>query len=174
MLLRSETPSDAEAIRRMLDLSFEDVTVSQLVDLIRMSDRFVPDLSIVAETDGSLVGHVMLSYVTIEGEESFEVLSLAPLAVHPDHQRLGIGTALIEEALARADERGEPLVVLEGHPDYYPRFGFERGSLLGIEKPAPQVPEDAFMVKRLSAYAPRFHGKLVYPPAFYEAGAVGP
>ncbi len=174
MLLRSEAPGDAEAIRRLLDLSFEDTSVSLLVDLIRRSDRFVPDLSIVAETEGNLVGHVMLSYVTIEGDQSYEVLSLAPLGVHPEHQRCGIGTALAEAALARAETRGEPLVVVEGHPAYYPRFGFERASRYGIERPADLVPDEAFMVRRLRNYDPRRRGKLVYPPAFHEAGAIGP
>jgi putative acetyltransferase len=65
-------------------------------------------------------------------------------------------------------------VVLEGHPAYYPRFGFERASIYGIEKPAPQVPDEAFMVKRLSTWDDRYRGRLVYPPAFHEAGAVGP
>jgi putative acetyltransferase len=65
-------------------------------------------------------------------------------------------------------------VVLEGIPAYYPRFGFERASLHGIEKPADQVPDDAFMVRKLSAYDPAIRGKLIYPPAFWEADAVGP
>jgi len=174
MILRTETPTDIEATTAMVDLSFGETTESLLIDLIRRSDRFVPELSIIAEEAGAVVGHILFSYVTIEGDESFEVLSLAPLAVHPDHQSRGIGTALGEKGLARAEKRGEPLVVVEGHPNYYPRFGFERASLYGIEKAAEVVPDEAFMVKRLSSYDPRYRGKLVYPPPFYEADAIGP
>jgi len=174
VIVRTETPADTEATAAMVDLSFGETTESLLIDLIRRSDRFVPDLSIIAEEAGAVVGHILFSYVTIEGDESFEVLSLAPLAVHPDHQGRGVGTALVEEGVARAEGRGEPLVVVEGHPSYYPRFGFERASLHGIEKAAEVVPDSAFMVKRLRAYDPRYRGKLVYPPAFSEADAIGP
>lgn len=174
MLVRSETPADIHAVRSLVDLVFGSTTESLLVDLIRSSDRFAADLSLVADDDGTVVGHIMFSYVTIEGESSFEVLSLAPLAVRPDHQGRGVGTALVEAGLARAEVRGEPLVVVEGGPGYYPRFGFERASRYGIDKPAPRVPDEAFMVKRLGAYDPRIRGRLVYPPAFWEADAVGP
>jgi len=174
MRLRSERSEDSAAIRDVLNASFKDPTVAQLVDLVRASDRWVPDLSIVAEVDRRVVGHVMLSYVTIEGDESWDVLSLAPLGVHPDHQGRGIGSALAEEALARAEARSEPLVVLEGHPGYYPRFGFEPAVSYGIEKADPRVPDEAFMVRRLSRYTSRYHGRLVYPAAFHESGAIGP
>ena len=174
MILRSENPTDLDAIRVLVDQAFGDPMPSLLIDLVRRSDRFVPDLSIVAEDHGALLGHILFSYVTIEGEESFEVLSLAPLAVDPDHQSRGVGSALTEEGLLRAERRGESLVVVEGHPGYYPRFGFERASLHGIEKAAPRVPDEAFMVRRLSSYDPRFRGQLVYPPAFHGADVIGP
>lgn len=174
MILRTEKPTDLDSIRVLVDQAFGESMPSRLIDLIRGSDRFVPDLSIVAEVNGALLGHILFSYVTIEGEEPFEVLSLAPLAVHPEHQDRGVGTALIEEGLARAERGGEPLVVVEGHPGYYPRFGFERASQHGIEKATPQVSDEAFMVRRLSSYDPRFRGQLVYPPAFYDADAIGP
>ena len=174
MELRSETPADHAAIRALVDAAFGGTMESLLIDLIRASDRFVPDLSLVALADGNPVGHVLFSYVTITGEDDHQVLSLAPLAVHPDHQGVGVGSALVEEGLARIAERGESLVVVEGHPGYYPRFGFEIASRHGIEKAAPQVPDAAFMVRWLTAPDPRYRGRLVYPPAFHEADAIDP
>jgi putative acetyltransferase len=102
------------------------------------------------------------------------VLSLAPLAVAKKAQHRGVGRALVEKGLARCDRRGEPMVVLEGIPAYYPRFGFEPAMEYGIDKPAHEVPDEAFMVYPLSSYDPKYRGKLVYPPAFHEADAIGP
>lgn len=173
MIIRSENSADTTAIAGVLGRSFAvEPEVVKLVDLIRDSAGYVPDLALVAEEDGSVIGFVMLSVVTIRGEQDHEVLSLAPLGVDPTHQRRGVGSALTLEALARADGRTQPLVVLEGIPDYYPRFGFESAVALGIDKPHPGVPDNAFMARRLSAYDPRCRGKLVYPRSFYEAGVV--
>jgi putative acetyltransferase len=174
MPLRSETPADVAAIRAVVDRSFGSTTESRLIELIRATDRFVPDLSIVADYDGEVVGHILFSYVTIRGKRSVEVLGLAPLAVDPDHQGRGIGRVLVAEGLARAERRGEPLVVVQGIPSYYPRFGFERASRYGIEKPDPRVPDEALMIRRLGGYDPEIRGQLVYPPAFWDADAVGP
>jgi len=174
MLVRSETPADHAAVAAMLDTAFEGTAESLLVDLIRQSEHFEPELSLVAEVDGEVVGHVLFSRVGLIGTGPSEVYSLAPLAVHPDHHGLGIGTALTEEGLRRVDAMGEPLVVLEGIPAYYPRFGFERGSQNGLEPPDHRVPDEAFMVRKLAAYDPSITGKIAYPPAFYESDAVGP
>ena len=173
MNLRSESTADHEAIDATVDLAFEGPTESLLIRLIRRTDRFVADLSVVAEVEDEIVGHILLSYVDLVGESTTRVLSLAPLAVHPDHQRRGIGGALVQEAIGRAEDRGEPLVIVEGHPGYYPRFGFERGTTLGFEKPAHQIPDAAFMVRQLSAFDHQ-SGQIVYPPAFHETGAIGP
>jgi putative acetyltransferase len=173
MEIRPETPPDHIAIRALVDAAFGGTMESLLIDLIRASDRFVPDLALVAVSDGIPIGHVLFSRVTISGKQDHEVLSLAPLAVHPDHQRIGVGSALVEEGLEQVAARGEPLVVVEGHPSFYPRFGFEVASGYGIEKAAPQVPDAAFLVKWLGTPDPRYRGRLVYPPAFYEADAIG-
>jgi putative acetyltransferase len=134
-----------------------------LVDAIRASDRYVGELSLVAVDGGEVVGHVMLSYVDLDGRD---VLQLSPLSVAPDRQGEGIGSALSREALRLADERGEPLVVVLGHPTYYPRFGFRPAASLGIEPPDPSMPAEAFMVAPLGAYDPALRGKVTFPPAF--------
>lgn len=136
---------------------------ARLVDAIRASDRYVAELSLVAVDSGEIVGHVMLSYVDLDGRD---VLQLSPLSVAPDRQSEGIGSALSRKALRLADKRGEPLVVVLGHPTYYPRFGFRPASSLGIEPPDPSMPGEAFMVVPLGAYEPTLRGRVTFPPAF--------
>jgi putative acetyltransferase len=175
MLIRTENPADHPAVAEVVRAAFDDDMEQLLIDLIRRSEHFEPELSLVAEDDdGTIVGHVLFSRIGFDGTGPDEVYSLAPLAVHPDLQRRGVGTALTEEGLRRLDEMGEPLVVVEGHPAFYPRFGFERGSLHGLTPPDPRVPDEAFMVNRLSAYDPAITGTVVYPEAFHQAEAIGP
>ena len=139
-----------------------------LVDRIRSSEHYVPELSFVAERNGKIVGHVMLSHVDLVGAESaHRILTLSPLSVAPEEQGRGIGGSLIRTAIAAADARGEPLVVLEGSPLYYPRFGFRPAKELGISIHLPDwAPEEAAMVHPLTSYDPSMRGEVVYPPAF--------
>jgi putative acetyltransferase len=81
-----------------------------------------------------------------------------------------VGARLIRDALGRAEEAGEPAVMVEGIPAYYPRFGFEHASALGFISPHPKIPVDAFMVKRLPGYSPDLAGRIVYPAAFDALG----
>ncbi len=100
--------------------------------------------------------------------------NLAPLAVDPTHQREGVGSALMRAVIAEAEARGEPLIVLQGHPGYYPRFGFEWSVPLGITMDLPDwAPREAAQVLKLEGYDPAIKGQVVYPPAFDESGAVG-
>lgn len=155
--------------------AFNEENEAHLIELIRQSDFYVAELSLVAVEDEHVVGHVMFSYMTLEtptGE--VRILDLAPLAVHPDHQNQGVGTALTEHGLDLIEAIGEPLVLVEGIPSYYPRFGFERATPHGITPPSPNIPDDAFMIKLLPNYDSTYRGRVRYPPAFYEADAVGP
>ena len=110
----------------------------------------------------------MLSYVQLaDGETRHRVLSLSPLAVAPAVQHQGVGSALVPAALAAAEARGEPLVVLEGSPVYYGRFGFVDCRPFGITIDLPEwAPREAGQVYRLSGYDPAVRGHVVYPPAF--------
>ena len=167
MKIRAETATDHEAIRRVNDEAFGETSESQLVDAIRVSDRFVPELSLVAEAEGQTLGHVILTYVDVEpaaGRPVRWVLQLGPLAVLPSHQRRGIGSALTRKALRLADERGEPLVLIEGNPRYYERFGFRRADESGIEAPEGAHGPQFFMMCPLAAYDPSLRGRAVYPP----------
>ena len=167
MIVRPEAPDDFDAIHSLVEAAFGRSNEAELVRRLRASDAYVSELALVAEVDGVVVGHVMISYVTLlNDDEQFRVLSLAPLAVKPERQGRGIGSTLIEAGLEIADKRGEPLVVLLGHPAYYPRFGFEVASGHGIEPQDVGVAGAAFMVRRLSAYDERYRGRIQYPPAF--------
>ena len=166
--IRPETPADAGAIFRVVAAAFESEAEAILVDRIRASDRFIPDLSIVAEIDEEIVGHVMVSYTDLADDGTIHrVPMMAPVAVHPDHQRQGFGKALVRAGLAGADAMGEPLVVLQGDPGYYGLLGFEPSAPHGIQQDLPDwAPPEAAQVYRLGAYDPTIKGHVVLPPAF--------
>ncbi len=116
-----------------------------------------------------MIAHVMLSWVGVEGGSRPRILNLTPMSVRPDRQRRGVGSLLIRDALGRAEDAGEPAVMVQGHPGYYPRFGFERGIALGFVPPHPML-DEAFMVKRLPGYSPDLAGRIVYPAAYDGLG----
>ncbi|MGH3072508.1 MAG: GNAT family N-acetyltransferase [Gaiellaceae bacterium] len=163
MIVRSERPDDAPEIARVVDAAFGDIETSAFTAAIRASDGYVPELTFVAEDEGEIVGFTMLSYVRL-GER--QVLTLTPMAVRPDRQRSGVGKDVVRAAIAAADARGEPLLLVEGVPSYYPQFGFRSATELGIEKPHPGIPEAAWMALPLAAYDPDVRGRVVYPPFF--------
>ena len=164
--VRPERPADYEAIAIVVEAAFgRPEQVAQLVERIRASDRYVPELALVAVEEEKVVGHTMFSYATLVGDEEQEVLQLSPVAVTPARQRDGIGSALIRVGIERAKARHEPLVVVLGHPAYYPRFGFEPCARHNIQPPEPKL-EPAFMVLPLPDIDERYQGRVVFPPAF--------
>jgi putative acetyltransferase len=166
--IRPEQSSDCSAIADVVAAAFGSPREAQLVDAIRTSANFVPELSLVAEVQGRIVGHVMVSFVTVRDHATqHRVASLSPLAVASAFQRRGIGSALVREVTTRADDRGEPLVVLEGSPAFYGRLGFEQSLPHGIEITLPPwAPPEAAQVLRLRNYDASIRGRVVYPPAF--------
>jgi putative acetyltransferase len=138
-----------------------------MVEAIRRSDGYVPELSLVAELEGRIVGHLMLSYVGLAGDER-RVLELGPMSVTPERQREGIGSALVREALRLAEERGEPLVLVLGHATHYPRFGLRPAAELGISPPDPSMSDEFFMAVPLLAYDATLRGRAVFPAAFED------
>ncbi len=167
MNIRPETPSDTSAIALVNKLAFGREEEAQLVEQIRNSQYYISELTLVAEINNSVVAHIMFSYINLVGQETFQVLGLAPLAVHPDFQKQGIGSALINAGLNKANELEETLIVVLGHPEFYSRFGFKASIDFGIKSPFP-VPEDVFMVKPLANYHPRYKGSVIYPPSFHN------
>ena len=162
MIIRPETTADYDAIRKVNDEAFGRTLEAELVDAIRESDRFVAELSLVAVSEGQTHGHVISSYVDVE-PGARRVLQVGPLAVLPSHQRRGVGSALMGETIRIADARGEPLLLLEGNPKYYERFGFTRSDAVGIEPPPEAPGPQYFMIRQLASYDPAFRGRAVYP-----------
>ena len=190
MLIRRERAGDESAVRRIQDRAFrfgrvrdggraddvrpgtgrpdtapELVAEAVLVDLLRADPlAWLPRLSLVAERNGEPVGHVVCSRAHLRG--SIPVLGLGPIGVLPEHQRHGIGTALVHAVCAAADARDEPLVVLLGDPGFYTRTGFVRADRLGITPPVPEWAE-YFQVRPLTAYDPGTHrGAFTYAEPF--------
>jgi putative acetyltransferase len=164
VIVRAERESDFAQIRAVVDAAFGDEPVEKLVDALRLLPGYLPDLALVAEDDGEVVGYVLFSYADLA--EGGRVLMLSPLGVRPDRQRSGVGSALVEEGLKRARDRGEPVVIVEGDPRYYSRFGFRRATELGLDEPHEGIPDGAFQALALAPDHPR--GGVVYPPPFAE------
>jgi putative acetyltransferase len=164
-MIRRERHEDEPEISRVIEAAFGDRETATFAEQIRASAGYVPELAFVMEEQGEIVAHTMLSRVRLEGPD-VDVLTLTPMSVRPDRQRQGLGRALVEGALAAADALGEPLVLVEGVPAYYPQFGFQSATELGLERPDPRIPDAAWMVRPLNAYDSALRGRVVYPSFF--------
>ena len=165
---RPESHGDIDEIFELTSAAFGQPGEAQLVARIRASTFFEHELSIVAELDGRVLAHVMLSRIWFRDRNGYllSTLGLAPVSVLPEFQNQGLGSRLIEHALERAAVLGYSAVILLGHPDYYPRFGFVPTDQFCISLPAFVTDQSAFMIKILdAARAPR-DGSIVYTPAF--------
>jgi putative acetyltransferase len=174
--LRAEEEPDHGEVASVVTAAFGDsgTTIATLVDELRGLVTVTSGCSLVADDDGDVVGHVMLTRSLLDAPRQLvDVLVLSPLAVRPSHQRQGVGSQLVLLGLQRADEMGAPAVFLEGSPDYYSRLGFLPGEPLGFRKPSLRIPDAAFQVVRLSAYEPWMTGTLVYSELFWRFDAVG-
>jgi len=164
MLVRSEQETDRSAVHAVNRAAFETSAEAMLVDVLRAKKSAV--VSLVADVDGQVVGHIMFSAVTVAEQAAARVAGLAPMAVSPEHQRTGIGSALVREGLRRCKQFGFQAVVVVGHPEYYPRFGFHPAARYDI-RCEYDVPEDAFMVLELQPQAlTLLRGLVKYDEAF--------
>jgi uncharacterized protein (TIGR03083 family) len=164
-------------IDALLRAAFEVDEVAHLVELLRRAPGFDPTLALVAvDAQGELVGQVMLTDVAVdstENQDAGRVLSLAPLAVRPDFQRRGVGRLLVSECLALADRLGAALVVVEGDPAVYQRYGFVDAEEHGLLRPSPTIPNRAFQAFPLRAAASAPRGRVRYPAPFWAGGGSG-
>jgi putative acetyltransferase len=163
-VIRSERPGDEDAIRAVERAAFTQDLEAKIVDDLRAGDEFIPELSLVAEEQGVIVGHVILSRGHVEPSGDW-ILVLGPIGVVPERQGEGIGGALVEAALARARRLGDTCVVLIGSPAYYERFGFVPAEPLGLVPPEGW-PSSAFQVAVLDSEAPLPQGQVVCSAAF--------
>ncbi|MDG4795976.1 N-acetyltransferase [Micromonospora sp. WMMD1082] len=174
MELRAERTADHDAVHELHRRAFGDHgdAVARLVPALRDADPEA--LSLVAEQAGGIVGHVMFTRSLLDAPRRLvPVQVLSPLAVSPDRQRQGIGSALVRHGLRLLDARGVPAVFLEGDPAYYRRLGFTAAGARGFRRPSLRIPEPAFQVMTLAGYEPWMTGTLVYSATFWEKDCVG-
>jgi putative acetyltransferase len=150
MIIRRETAADIAQIHNVNERGFGGAGEADLVDALR--EQATPFISIVADDDGAIVGHICFSPVIIEHADgsTIEIIGLAPMAVAPERQNQGIGSRLVRFGLDECRRAGFPAVVVLGHPEYYPRFGFRPASSAGLRSEY-DVPDPVFMVLELTS-----------------------
>lgn len=167
VVISPEREEDITAIRDVNLLAFRGEAEARLVEILRRSPEFIPELSLVAVLDGRVVGHILFSRIAIVSETvETPALALAPMAVRPEYQRRGIGSKLVRRGLDECRRLGHGIVVVLGHADYYPRFGFVPARPGGILPPY-EVGDQYFMVRELIPGAlDGVAGVVSYPAAF--------
>jgi putative acetyltransferase len=164
VLIRSEEEKDFAAVHLVNASAFESPAEADLVDALR--EKTAPVVSLVAEKNKTVVGHIMFSPVSLTGHPDLKIMGLAPMAVLPVNQNKGIGAALVRAGLERCKDLGFGAVVVLGHPEYYPRFGFLPSSQFGISCEY-NAPKEAFMVLELQpGYLRGSSGAIKYHAAF--------
>jgi len=151
MIIRREEPQDSAAVRQVNEQAFGGSGEANAIEALR--DRGAAMLSLVAVIDQRVVGHLFFTPATIEtADHTWPALGLAPLAVLPEYQRQGIGSALMKAGLAECAQLGYERVIVLGHPGYYPRFGFQRASQYGVRFEF-EAPDEACMILGLRSGA---------------------
>jgi putative acetyltransferase len=165
MRVREEAAGDAAAVRRVNERAFGRPNEADLVEAIRAAGAAT--LSLVAEEDGAVVGHILFSPVEVDSPAGrYAAVALGPMSVPPDLQRRGIGAELVREGLLRLRRAGHRAVVLVGHPNYYPQFGFGDGARFGLRWEV-EAPPGVFQVLELEPGALAGKGGVVrFRPEF--------
>lgn len=172
--IRREKINEKEAVFQLVKRAFRGMPFSDhkehfLVDRLRESKSFIPELSIVAAEGEKVIGYVLLTHADIRSKDNMEAtLALAPIAVHPECQNNGIGRKMINYAHKKALGLGYGSVVLVGHQEYYPKLGYELASKYGISFPF-DVPEiNSFVIQLKEGALKKVKGEIVYAEEFFE------
>jgi len=171
--LRQETEKDYPEVFQVVKKAFETLDISDhteqfLVERLRKTNAFIPELSIVAEYDNQIVGHIMLTKIKIENDnDSFESLTLAPVSVKPEFQRQGIGGKLITESHRIAKELGYKSIVVVGHETYYPKFGYRPASTYNITCSFDVPDENLMIIELVENGLKDVSGTIIYPKEFF-------
>lgn len=167
--IRPEEMNDINGIRILNQAAFEKgENEASLVELIRDSEHFIPDLSLVAvDENGDIIGHILFSIISlVTNQGMIPTIGLAPMAVKPEYQNNGFGSALVTAGLKKCKSLGYQHVFVLGHPNFYPKFGFQPSKNFGVQAPFP-VPDEVFMAIELEQGSLNgLEGKIEYPPAF--------
>ncbi|WP_318846915.1 N-acetyltransferase [Chryseobacterium sp. JV558] len=171
--IRKEEEKDHQQVFQLTEEAFKEMEHSDhqeqfLVEKLRQSEAFIPELSLVAENeDGRIAGHILFTKLKIvNGTESFESLALAPVSVKPEFQNQGLGGKLIAEGHRIAEELGYQSVILIGHENYYPRFGYKKTSNFGISFPFDIPEENGMAVELVKDGLKDKKGMVKYPKEF--------
>ena len=173
ILIRRETPQDFNAVYQVVKEAFasaehSDGDEQDLVCRLRKSAAFIPELSLVAETDGNIIGFIMFTKLKVGNTVQ---LALAPLAVLPSFQGNGVGGMLIQKGHQIAQRLSYELSILIGYPDYYARFGYEKATRFGLKSPF-DLPEEVFMVRNLTDKPVQINGTVEYPKEFFNKNSI--
>ncbi len=169
IIIRSETENDYGEITKINDLAFGQSEEGLLVEKLRLNPNFIKDLSLVAEIDKKVIGHILFFPIKIEkGETTFDSLALAPMSVLPEFQKKGVGSKLVSKGLKATEKFGHKSVIVLGHENYYPKFGFVPTSKWKIKSPF-EVPDEVFMAIELKEDDLKgVSGVVKYPKEFDE------
>lgn len=166
MQIRAETEADQPVVYDINRAAFGRSAEADLVEQLRQ--KASPFISLVAEVDGEVRGHILFTPVVLDEDTDLKLMGLAPMAVTPGCQNGGVGSALVKAGLAACADQGVGAVVVLGHPNYYPRFGFSPASTFGIRS-TYDVPDDVFMaVELIAGYLDAHAGTVRYHRAFDE------
>jgi len=167
--IRQESAADSAEVLEVVRLAFGRRVESQLVEKFRQNPNYVPELSLVAEYEGHVIGHILFFPIEVKVDgKALQTLVLAPLSVHPSYQRRSVGGELVKAGLAIVKQRGYPSVLVVGHPNYYPRFGFRRASEWGFQMKEADPPEAFMAIEFIEGGLKRCRESFYFPMELFK------
>lgn len=174
VIVRQETSQDIPSIFKVIKEAFKSAETPnpdepQLVERLRKSNAFIPELSLVAIIDNQIVGHILLTKIKVNNNEQvFDSLALAPVSVLPQYKNRGIGGQLITKSHSSARQLGYHSIILLGHHNYYPRFGYKLAKAFGFKLPFDVPDENCMAIELIKDGLKEVNGTVEYPSAFFE------